>query len=289
MKQLAILGHLTRGEEVIEILEMLGGKQFESYNGNDINWCYTIIDGSIDWDYPSDKYKVFSIEEFFEKFPYKVGDKVLYKIYGIHSKIKSMLWNKEKEQVFYRLESNKLFVATADELKPIYPYKEETMEEKVESFEILESHCADEVKIEFDPFKFEIVERDNCFYVVKKKPQYPKTYHECYKILDAGEEEVLFDGATASEEFLFDSFIKLKRCRDAYWKIAGEQMGLGKPWKPDWLDIEQDKYVLFTHNNVICSNRYVLGHNILAFPTEEMRDAFYENFKDWIEQCKELL
>jgi hypothetical protein len=66
-------------------------------------------------------------------------------------------------------------------------------------------------------------------------------------------------------------------------------MGLGKPWKPDWLDIEQDKYVLFTHNNVICSNRYVLGHNILAFPTEEMRDAFYENFKDWIEQCKELL
>ena len=26
-----------------------------------------------------------------------------------------------------------------------------------------------------------------------------------------------------------------------------------------------------------------------AFPTEEMRDAFYENFKDLIEQCKELL
>ena len=27
----------------------------------------------------------------------------------------------------------------------------------------------------------------------------------------------------------------------------------------------------------------------LSFPTEEMRDAFYENFKDLIEQCKELL
>lgn len=38
-----------------------------------------------------------------------------------------MLWNIEKEQVFYRLESNKLFVATADELKP---RKEETMEDK---------------------------------------------------------------------------------------------------------------------------------------------------------------
>ena len=27
----------------------------------------------------------------------------------------------------------------------------------------------------------------------------------------------------------------------------------------------------------------------LAFPTEEMRDAFYENFKELIEECKELL
>ena len=31
-------------------------------------------------------------------------------------------------------------------------------------------------------------------------------------------------------------------------------------------------------------------HNIiLTFPTEEMRDTFYENFKELIEQCKELL
>ena len=32
------------------------------------------------------------------------------------------------------------------------------------------------------------------------------------------------------------------------------------------------------------------GYNsILVFPTKEMRDAFYENFKDLIEECKELL
>jgi hypothetical protein len=33
----------------------------------------------------------------------------------------------------------------------------------------------------------------------------------------------------------------------------------------------------------------VASIKILAFPTEEMRDTFYENFKDLIEQCKELL
>jgi hypothetical protein len=31
------------------------------------------------------------------------------------------------------------------------------------------------------------------------------------------------------------------------------------------------------------------NNTILAFPTEEMRDEFYENFKYLIEQCKELL
>lgn len=28
---------------------------------------------------------------------------------------------------------------------------------------------------------------------------------------------------------------------------------------------------------------------ILDFPTKEMRDTFYENFKELIEECKELL
>ena len=88
---------------------------------------------------------------------------------------------------------------------------------------------------------------------------------------------------------LINNFYKLLICRAAYWKIAGDQMGLGKPWKPDWLNTEQDKFVLYTHNNVICLNRFVLGHSVLAFPTAEMREAFLENFKGLIEMCKELL
>jgi NACalpha-BTF3-like transcription factor len=192
MKQLAIKGHATRGNEVIKILEMFGGNNLHDYSADCDSLCFYIEKGTniIYYDRVNsccedEDTLIFTLEELLEKFPYKVGDKVLYKIYGIHSKIKSMLWNKEKEQVFYRLESNKLFVATADELKPIYPYKEETMEGKIESFEILESHCADEVKIEFDPFNFEIVEKDNVYYVVKKKQQYPKTYEEGCKITNS--------------------------------------------------------------------------------------------------------
>ena len=36
-------------------------------------------------------------------------------------------------------------------------------------------------------------------------------------------------------------------------------------------------------------NDFVGGSTILEFPTEEMRDAFYENFKELINECKELL
>lgn len=76
MKNLAILGHPTRGIEVIEILQMLGGKCEEVYNGNDVNWVYTIENGVIEWDYPCDKYTIFSLEEFIEQYPYKIGDTI---------------------------------------------------------------------------------------------------------------------------------------------------------------------------------------------------------------------
>ena len=125
---------------------------------------------------------------------------------------------------------------------------------------------------------WEVKNEDGRTYVVRKQQKYPKTYNECYKILDAGEEEVLFD-----------SFIKLKRCRNAYWKIAGEQMGLEKPWEPDWGN-EEDKYcIVVDAGGIRGAYSFIHFQHILAFPTKEMRDAFYENFKDLINQCKELL
>lgn len=125
---LAIKGHATRGKEVIEILEMLGGKNDSNFGCGVTSYIYSIDEkGTINWyiPHPDSLLAIFTLEEFLEKFPYKVGDRVLYKTYGIYSKIKSMLWNEEKEQVIYLLDLNKLFVATADELQP---YKEqETM------------------------------------------------------------------------------------------------------------------------------------------------------------------
>ena len=95
---------------------------------------------------------------------------------------------------------------------------------------------------------------------------------------------------------MFDTLQKLYICRDAYWKIAGEEMGLGKPWEPDWENSEERRYCIVNINGEINLPEKILTkwilkvtNKILVFPTEEMRDAFYENFKELIEQCKELL
>ena len=116
----------------------------------------------------------------------------------------------------------------------------------------------------------------------KKKKEYPKTFYECCELLSLGEDGRLYTkGYKAS---LIQNFQKLYICRDAYWKIAGEEMGLGKPWEPDWNDEKQDKYGF--HNEVKYT---IINSATFVFPTAEMRDAFYEAFREEIEICKELL
>lgn len=127
------------------------------------------------------------------------------------------------------------------------------------------------------------------------KPTYPKTYEECCLIIGipvAPLNPLKITNKSSQYEkhlgYLIEDFIHLRTCRDAYWKIAGEQMGLGKPWKPVW-DESEDLYTIHTFNGEIRVSGTSHRNAILVFPTEEMRDVFYENFKDLIENCKELL
>lgn len=138
----------------------------------------------------------------------------------------------------------------------------------------------------------------------KKKKEYPKTYEECCKILgvdsgnflsirnlyrDDGDEET-----TNYERDLlgkFDYLWQLIICRAAYWKIAGEEMGLGKPWEPDFLNpTRETRYFLFCTGITIEKGQAAFPTNkVLIFPTEEMRDVFRETFDKDLEFCKELL
>ena len=120
----------------------------------------------------------------------------------------------------------------------------------------------------------------------KKKKEYPKTYEECCKIMNYCCNPVATK--TTHKEELIRKFQFLLLYRDAYWKIAGDEMGLGKPWEPDWTD-DNAKYSIYTIKGVLTKAISCYDGAIFVFPTAEMRDAFYENFKSEIEMCKELL
>lgn len=118
-----------------------------------------------------------------------------------------------------------------------------------------------------------------------EKPKYPKTYEECCKILDWNQRD--YDRVGYKSDLLCKLQVLLL-CRDAYWEIAGEEMGLDKPWEPDWNNVS-DKHCIYFVSGEIWLTECQTRQCTLAFLTKEMRDAFYNNFKDLIEKCKELL
>lgn len=298
MAQLAIKGHPTRGAEVIALLEMLGGKNTTNLHGECDNMIYIINSsyyGEIITQHRTDGYVVFSLEEFLERFPYKVGDKVIIKVKNQEAIIDKVVWC--CDTITYWLKYDGCLEGNW-RAKNLQPYKEETMEEKIQAYEITGEFRANEVAIEFDPSKFEMIERNGKYFVVKKQPQYPKTYKECCEVLRIPKNEhyIDIDAPLVPSDYnrLVSAFTKLLICRDAYWKIAGEEMGLGKPWQPDYHEKSYEqgspiKYVIYYTGTHITKEQKCTPSYILAFPTEEMRNAFFDNFKELIEECKELL
>ena len=417
MANLAIKGHKTRGSEVIERLEMFGGKNIHRIDAIRNYYVYFVIDDKnktisslkLNQVLP-EQFIIYSLEEFEEKFPYKVGDKVYYDVCGIQriTTIVKMEYNEDFNDIDCTMENGDIISQLSESMQP---YKEVlTMKKKSKLINIepklvgnecvhfpiptdmklevkdgmcylyrdcgehKESKCLQELKEYLDNATPEQLEEDwkeiekfskvgpiadeyvkqckeegvnlqkmerkldealeketteslnkwmdeenmkedkkmllgwvkesdnrmklithkdyelkvegNNVYLVKKKLTYPKTYDDCRILLNL--QDSLVEGLCGYEWMLISNFQKLLLCRDAYWKIVGEEMGLGKPWEPDLEN--EELYCIQNYNKQITICRTNTAFNkVLIFPTEEMRDAFYENFKDLIENCKELL
>lgn len=378
-KKLAIKGHSTCGKEIIEILEMLGGRNSHERTGNNDETIYYIDDRNninCDWTlWNNNRYTILTLEEFLEKYPFKVGDKVIDDS-GESGIIIEMKWD---EEIIYKVDFGKeCYYFTSDFLRP---YKEtnmnenkfgttkESLELKSNAMKLVDDRCErthedvifdsiiwhlrnsvnngkqnlsggeceeyfrevvkknnenkmknvlaellehikttpkEELEREFEEIKEwsdvgPTVEEFRTFCeCVNKKPVYPKTYEECCEVLDYCGDYFLTTYDNNGNPSIISNILnsiniltKLLICRDAYWKIAGEKMGLNEPWEPDWDNGLQKKYAIYPNltDYVLGSKNkiYVGNTRILVFPTEEMRDVFYENFKDLIESCKELL
>lgn len=300
-KKLAIRGHATRGKEVIEILEMLGANDDESWWGNDVRSAYFINDCTqkIDVCTVETDIVVYTLEEFLKKYPFKVGDKVKYGC-GETLIIKSMSWSEDCETMVYDFEKSDVVLA-AEDIRFTYDADEDNTKPTkmknvlAELLEHIKTTPKDELEREFEEIKEwsdvgpTVEEFMDFCNKVNKKPKYPDNYEECVRIAkNIHGYDIHIDTPAYSE--LIESFVKLLICRDAYWKIAGEDMGLNRPWEPQFENCSIPHYCIFiNHTGEVCNDCFYGSRCLLTFPTEEMRDAFYENFKDLIEECKELL
>ena len=294
-KTLAIRGDKARGNEVIALLEMLGGINTDNFRGTDKDdvyfvceykdICFIDVDRALTED---DNYVVLTLDEFKEKYPFKVGDKVNIIEYESEVPITKMRWDgNDIEYCVVTCYGDEWFGSY--EIKSWNDYEDTETKEKLSDkakapvLKGTDYGVTDHVYTVTEGYEFVEVRKDFAgrteIVLRKKSPVYPKTFEDCVHVLE-GENRMSLEQ--------MNTFRKLIDARNAYWKIAGKQMGLGKPWKPNW-DSGEPVYCISVSRNIIGKGKWYTDNKILAFPTEEMRDAFYENFKDLIEECKELL
>ena len=290
-RHIAIKGNAERGNEIIELLEMMGGKNSEHFTGRDSDRYYFIDDNTkcicSENIYEMEEcyngvYMLFSFDAFNDDYPWRIGDivNVIGRYDRIGFKVVKMQWGHAYNTMMYCLDCGEDGYGW---------WRAEDIE--YTKYSELKVNLSDNVNsnIEFDLIKYSYEVKDGKLIIEKKKPKYPKTYEECCRIVNANPYIRLIYDLSNGQRYSYDAdnlqlYEKIRRlliCRDAYWKIADD-------WSPNWNE-ETDKFTISNKCNDIYLNNTAWYSEVLAFPTAKMRDAFYGNFKDLIESCKELL
>lgn len=129
----------------------------------------------------------------------------------------------------------------------------------------------------------------------ESEEEFPKTWEECMERVE-GLERIERNGSISN--IIYNSEVHFDHESDI-------PKGLGKPmlalcqllvcrevyrqgWKPDW-DDKKAKYVIGCEYNNIYKDKMYNLQSLLSFQSEEVRDKFIENFRDLIEEAKELI
>lgn len=108
MGRLALRGHSTRGAEVITILEMYGGANYNNALGNNPNGIYFIEADNIVSDtirrVNYEEFSIFTLEDYLKNYPCKVGEFVNVNLYNgeyFADEIVKIIWGSKEEGPFY--------------------------------------------------------------------------------------------------------------------------------------------------------------------------------------------
>ena len=299
--KLGIFGNEKKGNKVIQFLEMLGGVNSSDYNGMDCKYVYYINKKHnnaierIEWaKMPSThNFTIMSYDILITEHPFCLNEKVWWTC-GIELKecvIKHMHFcDNEMNYTLETLSGDFIYCTKQN----ISKFDMDTLTDINVKGSIIRMTTPQTINIsDIETDKIEIVLSDNLemlvedgkTYIVKKPIVFPTDYKDCTAMLG------VFDNGDFEdyEEVEFSLLKQLIICRNAYWKIAGEQMGLGKPWKPDWSMYSEKKYCIKYSQNEIKSCEYVTESKLLSFPTKDIRNKFLESFRNLIEECAKYI
>lgn len=137
---------------------------------------------------------------------------------------------------------------------------------------------------------------DNKILLKRSKKELPNRWEECIaKIKDL--ECIDSNGDIDEVDFNFGII---------YDHVNDVPKGLGKPilalmqllvcrevyrqgWKPDWTNGDENKYCIINDIDKITKITCLFNSKVLSFQSKEIRNKFLENFKDLIEEAKELI
>ena len=97
--------------------------------------------------------------------------------------------------------------------------------------------------------------------------------------------------AKFKEDFILSEFVNKEdvEAHIAFCKLRKMRKQWIGEWKPDYKNYNEVKFTIITAENEISKGeRYTVSCS-MSFPTEEMRDEFFNCFKDLLEQAKTLL
>lgn len=251
---IAIQGHSTKGNEVIRILENLGGINRMNHSGRFTKYFYYISgeDNTIAWTCIRPQHLgVFTLEEFEKKFPLKIGETVITTLnhvgtiigivngkYKVLFKEDSALIAPHRLKPYKEMERN--VTLTLDKAKEWYNKGGELREIALQAF----------TKEELNPL--------------------PRSWEEYCK-----------HTSTLTTSFSscarYDAFVKLEHLRDCW--LDG--------WTPKW--DASEKWCIRLYKNQLHVGLCTDISRFLTFPTREMAEEFLKCFNGLIELAKDLI
>lgn len=265
--KIAIRGHASRGKEVIQILENLGGENRYDQSGSNEEFVYFINNigfiYSVTLQMCSNERRIYTLEEFEKEFPFKIGDKVT-DHEGDVAIITGFAYIEEKLGYSLQYENGR-GTATSGILKP---YKEMKKTKNI-------TLTLDKAK-EWYKKGGELKEIALQAFSEKELNSFPKSWEEyCRK-----HKSICLSTRYADNILLkYDALLKLEQLRNCWWN----------GWEPDWNDEKQTKYCIVYYKgefkiSILCETRH-----FLSFPTKEMAEEFLKCFRDLIEQAGDLI